>query len=233
MKRVLPWMWAASGLMLAASVCATTFAAEDTPDAAKPNAAKGDQLYNQGDASRGILSCASCHGAAGNSTIPANPNLATQPHEYLFKQLADFQIKPDAQLPARKGPGGSPTVMTNLAQALTPEDMGNLALYLAEQPLKERATASQKTHVELGQKIWRGGLPERGVPACASCHSANGAGIPAQYPRLAGQFSSYLADQLKLFRSNERGNNEPMHAIADRMSDADIAAVADYAAGLR
>jgi cytochrome c553 len=225
-------MWMASGLMLAASICVTTLAAEDAGPT-KPDAAKGCQLYEQGDASRGILACASCHGAAGNSTIPANPNLAMQPHEYTVKQLTDFQVKPGAQLPARNGPGGNPTVMTNFAQALTPEDMGNVALYLAEQPLKERATASQKTLVDLGQKIWRGGLPERGVPACASCHSANGVGIPSQYPRLAGQFPSYLAEQLKLFRSGERANSEPMHAIADRMSDVDIAAVADYAAGLR
>jgi cytochrome c553 len=86
--------------------------------------------------------------------------------------------------------------------------------------------------VDLGQKIWRGGLPERNVPACAACHSANGAGMPAQYPRLSGQFPTYIEEQLKLFRSGDR-KNDIMFAIADRMSDADIKAVSDYAAGLR
>src|SRR3546814_6012122 len=87
-------------------------------------------------ASRGIVACASCHGAAGNSSIPANPNLAAQPHEYLAKQLADFQTKQGADKPARNGAGGNPTPMTAMAQNLTPEDMSNVALYLAQQPLK-------------------------------------------------------------------------------------------------
>ena len=132
----------------------------------------------------------------------------------------------------RNGAGGNPTPMTAMAQNLTPADMQNIALYLAQQPLKQPATAGQEKLVDLGQKIWRGGLPERNVPACAACHSANGAGLPGQYPRLSGQFPMYIEEQLKLFRSGDRAN-DVMHAIADRMSDADIKAVADYAAGLR
>jgi len=233
MKRVLSRMLVASGLMLGASVISSSFAAEGAAAAAKPDATKGAQLFDQGDASRGIVACASCHGAGGNSSIPVNPNLAAQPHEYLAKQLADFQTKQGADKPARNGAGGNPTPMTAMAQNLTPEDMSNVALYLAQQPLKEPATAGQEDLVELGRKIWRAGLPERNVPACASCHSANGAGLPAQYPRLAGQFPAYLEEQLKLFRSGDRANNPVMQEIADRMSDADIKAVADYAAGLR
>lgn len=198
-----------------------------------PDAAKGAQLYDQGDASRGVIACASCHGAAGSSTIPANPNLAAQPHEYLVKQLTEFKVKEGEKLPLRMGPGGNPTPMTAMAQPLTAQDMQNVALYLSQQPLKEPATAGHENLVELGQKIWRGGLADRNVPACAACHGATGAGIPGQYPRLSGQFSSYIEEQLKLFRSGERGNSVPMHDIADRMSDADIKAVADYAAGLR
>ena len=232
MKRVLSRMLVASGLMLGASVFTSSFAAEGAAPA-KPDAAKGAQLYDQGDASRGIVACASCHGAAGNSSIPANPNLAAQPHEYLAKQLADFQVKEGAEKPLRNGPGGNPTPMTAMAQNLTPEDMQNVALYLTQQPLTQPATAGHEDLVEHGRKIWRGGLPDRNVPACASCHSANGAGIPGQYPRLAGQFPSYIEEQLKLFRSNDRANNNVMHTIADRMSDTDIKAVSDYAAGLR
>jgi len=233
MKRVLSRMLVASGLLLGASALSTTsFAAEGAAGPVKPDAAKGGQLFDQGDAARGIIACASCHGAAGNSTIPVNPNLAAQSHEYLAKQLADFQVKPGAKLPVRNGAGGNPTPMTAMAQNLTPADMQNIALYLAQQPLKEPATAGQEKLVDLGQKIWRGGLPDRKVPACASCHSANGAGIPSQYPRLSGQFPMYIEEQLKLFRSGDR-KNDVMFAIADRMSDADIKAVSDYAAGLR
>src|SRR5690606_11628337 len=233
MKRVLSRMLVASGLMLGASVISPSFAADGAAGPAKPDAAKGAQLYDQGDASRGIVACASCHGPAGNSSIPANPNLAAQPHEYLVKQLADFQTKEGADKPLRNGPDGNPSPMTPMAQNLTPEDMQNVAFYLTQQSLQQPATAGHEDLVELGRKIWRGGLPERNVPACAACHGANGAGIPAQYPRLAGQFPSYIEEQLKLFRSGDRGNNAVMQEIADRMSDADIKAVSDYAAGLR
>ena len=140
-------------------------------------------MFDQGDASRGIIACASCHGAAGNSTIPVNPNLAAQPHEYLVKQLTDFQVKQGAK-PVRNGAGGNPTPMTAMAQNLTPADMQNIALYLAQQPLKQPATAGQEKLVDLGQKIWRGGLPERaGLRGMPFCH---GAGLPGQYPRLSG-----------------------------------------------
>ena len=222
----------AGGMMLA-FVAMSPSQAADAPALPKPDAVKGGQLYEQGDAARGIIACASCHGAGGNSVMPANPSLSGQAHEYLDKQLRDFKIKEGAKLPARTGEGGNPTIMTANVANMTPEDMQNVSLYLAMQPVKEPATAGHKDLKELGEKIWRGGLPERNVAACASCHGARGEGIPAQYPRLAGQFPSYIEEQLKLFRSGDRNNSIPMHDIADRMSDADIRAVSDYAAGLR
>ena len=183
MKRVLSRMLVASGLLLGASALSTaSFAAEGAAGPAKPDAAKGGQLFDQGDASRGIIACASCHGAAGNSTIPVNPNLAAQPHEYLVKQLTDFQVKQGRQAARAQWRRRQSDPMTAMAQNLTPADMQNIALYLAQQPLKQPATAGQEKLVDLGQKIWRGGLPERNVPACAACHSANGAGLPGQYP---------------------------------------------------
>lgn len=207
-------------------------AADGQAGPALPDAAKGGTLYSQGDSARGITACASCHGAAGNSTIPANPRLSGQPHEYLAKQLADFKKEGDGQ-PARRGPDGVPTIMTVNVAPLTPQDMQNIALYLAQQPPKDPSTAGYKELVKRGQEIWRGGIAARGVPACASCHAANGAGVPGQYPRLSGQFPSYLEAQLKLFRNGDRSNSPPMHDIANRMTDADITAVSDYAAGLR
>jgi cytochrome c553 len=236
MKRVLFWMWVAGELMLAALVALVVlpgFILTVAANVVKPDAAKGEQLYTNGDATRGIIACVTCHGPGGNSAMAANPNLAAQPHEYLAKQLMDFQVKGGAKLPARNGIGGTPTMMTANVAQLSEQDIQNMALYLSQQPLQERATASQKAWVELGQKIWRGGLPDRQVPACASCHSATGSGIPAQYPRLSGQFPAYLEAQLRLFRQGDRNNNAPMNAIAARLSDAEIQAVADFAAGLR
>ena len=233
MKRMLSRIVVASGLLLGSSV--VSFAYAQSVSAPKPDAAKGEQLYANGDAARGILACASCHGAAGNSTIPLNPNLAAQPHEYLVKQLTDFTAKDDKTPPARRGPNGAPSVMTPLAAPLTADDRQNIAVYLAQQALdpEAAATASNEATMERGQKIWRGGLPERKVPACAGCHAANGAGVPGAFPRLSGQHPAYIAEQLKLFRSGDRANNSIMFDIADRMSDSDIAAVSDYAAGLR
>lgn len=232
MKRVLSRVMAASGVLLCASVVSVSHAAE-AAGAAKPDLSKGSRLYEQGDAARGVIACASCHGAAGNSSLPANPNLAAQPHEYLYKQLVDFKVKEGAELPVRKGPDGAPSPMTPMANPLTDEDMRNVAYYLSQQKLEKPATAGHEDLVELGQRIWRGGLPDQNVPACASCHGATGAGIPAQYPRLSGQFPAYIEAQLKLFRSGDRANNPAMHDIARRLTDEDIRAVSDYAAGLR
>jgi len=189
-------------------------------------------LYNEGDPSRGIVACITCHGPGGNSELQVNPNLAAQPHEYTYKQLTEFQPRENGSAP-RQAADGAPSVMTSLATPLTIQDMLNLSLYLAEQPLTAPASASNEDLVARGEEIWRGGIRERSVPACAACHGANGEGIPSQYPRLSGQFASYLEDQLILFRAGHRGNSEMMIQIAARMSDADIKAVADYAAGLR
>jgi cytochrome c553 len=233
MKRLLSRVVLASGMALGLAVVSPSFAADAAAGPAKPDIAKGQQLYEQGDAARGVVPCASCHGAGGNSTIPTNPNLAAQPHEYIYKQLNDFRPKEAAGAAARKGPDGAPSVMSAMVTALTDADMRNLAGYLSQQKLTAPATATNEKLVENGQKIWRAGLPERNVPACAGCHSPDGAGIPSQYPRLAGQFPSYIEEQLKLFRAGHRANGPMMLEIADRMADRDIKAVSDYAAGLR
>lgn len=232
MKRVLSKILVASGLLLGSSVVGVSYAADVI--ISKPDAAKGEQLYSNGDSSRGILACVTCHGPGGNSTLPANPNLAGMAHEYIAKQLRDFKTEGEDP-PTRGGPGGNPSAMTPIANPLTEEDIKNVSYYLTLQTFnyEQAATASNVETMERGQHIWRAGIAERGVPACAACHSANGAGIPSQFPRLAGQFPSYLEEQLKLFRSDDRANSPMMHDIADRMSDRDISAVADFAAGLR
>jgi cytochrome c553 len=233
MKYLLSKVVFAGCLLLGVSAMSPSIAAGAATGPAKPDAAKGATLYEQGDAARGVVACASCHGAAGNSTIPANPNLAAQSHEYIYKQLTEFRLKAGAKDVLRKGVDGAPSVMTAMAGPLTEADMQNLSLYLAQQKLTEPATATNPKLLERGQHIWRAGIPDRNVPACAGCHSPNGAGIPGQYPRLSGQFPSYIEEQLKLFRAGHRANNLMMNQIADRMSDSDIKAVSDYAAGLR
>lgn len=204
--------------LLAAS--SSAFANEGSAPA-KADTAKGGTLYTSGDASRGITACVACHGAAGNSTITLNPKLAGQHDAYLQKQLHDF-----------KGPSRNNAVMTSISKALSDEDIRNLSAYLAEQKPAPGA-AKNKDTVEWGKKIFRGGIPEKNVPACAGCHSPNGVGIPAQYPRLAGQHQDYGVAQLVNFRTGARNNSAQMTAIGKRMSDDEMKAVSDYIAGLK
>lgn len=229
MKRALSSMFMAGSLVLAGALPGFAHA----QDTAKPDAKAGEQLYVNGDMSRGVLACVTCHGDAGNSTIPANPNLAAMPHEYLAKQLHDFA--PQGDKPAvRTGPDGAPSIMAAIAPALTAQDIQNVSLYLSQQKLDwdQAGNATNESTMERGQLIWRAGIVDRQVPACAACHSANGAGLPGEFPRLAGQHPEYLLEQLKLFRSGDRAN-EIMYDITSRMTDPDLAAVADFAAGLR
>ncbi|WP_322401844.1 c-type cytochrome [Massilia luteola] len=196
-------------------------AAHAPPAAAKADPAKGGSLYDTGDNARGLPACASCHGAGGNSTINTNPRLAGQIDTYLHKQLVDFTT------PARNQP-----VMTTYAKMLTDDEKKNIAAYLATQQPKQGAARNKDT-LELGRKIYRGGIADRGVAACASCHGATGAGLPVQYPRLAGQHQDYTVTQLQAFKSGARSNSPQMATLAKRLSDDEMKAVADYIAGLK
>lgn len=188
---------------------------------AKPDLAKGEAIYTNGDATRNITACVSCHGAAGNSTIAQNPKLAAQHESYIVKQLANFKT------PERSNP-----IMSPIAKALTDDDMKNIAAYLDAQ-IQKPGAAKNKDTVEIGKKIYRAGIAEKNVPACAGCHSANGSGIPAQFARLGGQHQDYTAAQLTSFRAGVRKNSPQMITIAKRMSDDEIKAVSDYIAGLK
>jgi cytochrome c553 len=172
--------------------------------------------------------CAACHTQDGNSVIPTNPVIAGQHPQYSFKQLTNFKSE-GGKPPERPSP-----IMTGIVAGLSRDDMANLAMYFAEQPPKPR-TARDPELVKLGEQIYRGGIMKKGVPACASCHGANGAGIPAQFPRLAGQHSQYTADALIAFRAGTRANdpNRMMRATAEKLSDQEIRALAQYIEGLR
>jgi cytochrome c553 len=188
--------------------------------AAKPDAAKGQAIAGQ--------TCAACHAADGNSQISANPKLAGQFYEYLHKQLTNF--KPQGAKKAER----DNAVMAGMVAPLSAVDMKDLAAYYASQKLKP-AAAKDKELAALGQKIYRGGNTATGVAACAGCHGPAGAGVPAQFPRIAGQFSEYVEAQLKAFRAGARANdpNGMMRGVVTRMSDREIQAVAEYVAGLR
>ena len=199
----------------------TSFAAGDAkpePEkAAKPAAYKPDLV--KGEAS--FASCAACHGADGNSGTPANPKLSQQHPEYLVKQLQEFKSGKRAN-----------AIMMGMAAALTEDDMKNIAYWLATKEAKP-GFAKDKELATLGERIYRGGIQERQIAACAGCHSPNGAGIPAQYPRLKGQHSEYIATQMTNFRDGIRKNSLQMNQVAAKLNDREIKALADYVAGLR
>jgi cytochrome c553 len=207
---------AAMAILLATSFM--SHAAEEAKSKADP--AKGKVIAE--------TVCVACHGADGNSPASTNPHLAGQGAEYIYKQLKNFKAA-DGKPAARVNP-----IMGGMVAALSDDDMKNLAAWFASQKAKP-AVAKDESKIALGQKLWRQGDFKKGIPACAGCHGPAGAGLPAQYPRLAGQFPEYTEAQLKTFRSEER-NNDPeqmMRMIAAKMSDPEIKAVAEYAAGLR
>ncbi|UVW29117.1 c-type cytochrome [Massilia sp. H6] len=208
-------------LLASLAVCGSASAADVPRIASKADPAKGATLYDSGDAARGLPACMSCHGAAGNSTMVANPKLANQIEAYTYKQLVDFTT------PQRQQP-----VMTTYSKMLTDDEKRHLAAYLAVQKAKPGA-AKNKDTVELGRRIYRGGIAEKGVAACASCHGANAGGIPAQYPRLSGQHQDYTYAQLEAFKTGNRKNSAQMTTLAQRMSPEEMKAVSDYIAGLQ
>lgn len=189
-------------------------------DSPKPDINRGQAIATQ--------VCASCHGADGNSATGSFPKLAGQHEAYLVKQLKDYKVQGGAKTAARTNP-----IMAGMAAALSDQDMVNVAAYFAAQAPKPGFARDAAT-VPVGQKIFRGGIAEKNVPACAGCHGPTGMGIPVQYPRLSGQWADYTVAQLHAFQQGQgaRNNNDAMHGIASRLSDSEIKAVADYIAGL-
>jgi len=202
-------------LILSALLSAAAFGAAqaaETKPSFKADAAKGQALAQV---------CAACHTADGSRGSPANPILQGQHPEYLVKQLQEF-----------KSGKRNNAIMKGFASGLSEEDMKHIAAFYAGKVAKPGA-AKNKNTIRLGEKIYRGGITEKGVPSCAGCHGTTGAGIPAQYPRLGGQHADYTESQMNGFRAGTRANNAQMMAIAGKLNDAEIKAVSDYIAGLR
>lgn len=181
--------------------------------AAKPDLAAGE--------AKATAVCVACHAVDGSRGAATYPILQGQHPQYLAKQLNEFK---DGQ---RKN-----AVMTGMAAPLTPEDIRNVSAFYAGKKAKD-GFAKNKDTVALGEKIYRGGIAKKTVPACAACHGPGGSGIPAQYPRLGGQHADYIKAQLTAFRQGDRTNNASMSSIAANLSDKEIDALSDYIAGLR
>lgn len=204
--------------LLCALAAAVTFSVSAHAETAKteivkPDLAKGSAAYGQ--------VCVACHAVDGNSTTAEYPKLAAQHPEYLAKQLMEF-----------KSGKRDNAIMKGFAAGLSDQDMNNISHWLADQKAKD-GFATEKDLVRMGERIYRGGIADRQIAACAGCHSPNGAGIPSQYPRLAGQHAAYTESQLNAFRSGARKNSVQMTGVAAKMNDKEIKAVSDYIAGLR
>ncbi|MBX9795045.1 MAG: cytochrome c4 [Burkholderiaceae bacterium] len=196
------------------SVClsaAFSASANESPAPTKPDLVKGAAT---------AAVCSACHSIDGSRGSPAQPILQGQHPEYLVKQLTEFKAGVRAN-----------AVMSGMAATLSESDMKNVAAFYASKQAKP-GFAKNADLVALGEKIYRGGIAERNVPACAGCHSPNGAGIPSQYPRMAGQHADYTEAQLLAFRGGVRKNSLQMTGVAAKMNDHEIKAVADYIAGL-
>jgi cytochrome c553 len=204
-----------ASLLIAAALVAPALshAAEPAAPAAKADLAKGEATYT--------AVCAACHGADGNSGSPAYPKLAQQHPDYLVKQLQEFKSGKRAN-----------AIMSGMAAGLSDADMKNVAAWVGSKESKPNF-AKEKDLVTLGERIYRGGIADRQIAACAGCHTPNGAGIPSQYPRLSGQHADYAVAQLVAFRDGVRKNSIQMTGVAAKMNDREIKAVSDYIAGLR
>ena len=198
--------------LLLAAVSMTPAQAADAKAPFKADAAKGATL---------AAACQACHTADGSRGAVANPILQGQHPEYLVKQLVEFKSGKRVN-----------AVMKGMAAPLSEDDMKHIAAFYATKQAKP-GFAKNKDTIALGEKIYRGGIVDRNIPACAGCHSPNGAGIPAQYPRMAGQHAEYTEAQLVAFRSGARANSAQMTGVAAKMNDREIKAVSDYIAGLR
>ena len=206
--KLISTVWIAVSLTVSS---VASFAAEAA--AAQHDLAKGEASF--------AAVCAACHAADGNSLVPDYPKLAQQHPEYLVKQLQEF-----------KSGKRQNAIMLGFSSTLSEEDMRNIAYWVASKKAAPGAAADADL-IAQGKRIFQGGVLDRNIPACSGCHGPNGAGIPAQYPRLIGQHAAYAVAQLTTFRSGERNNNAQMTGVAAKLNDREIKAVAEYVASLK
>ncbi len=181
----------------------------------------------QGNAEAGqgkVAVCVACHGQSGNeSLLPNVPKLGGQSASYLLKQMVEI----------KSGVRAAP-LMNGMLNTLDDQGLADVAAYYASLPAPQGAAEAEK--LAIAEPIYKAGIASIGVAACSACHAPNGKGIPeAGYPALSGQDVAYTEMQLKAFRAGERANDdaEIMRTISERLTDAEIAALASYVSGLR
>ena len=173
--------------------------------------------------------CAACHAADGNSGIAMYPKLAAQHSAYIYRQTLDIK--------EGKRTNGSAAVMKPMVMNLSEQDILNVSAFYAKQQAKSGEANPKQNDPVLGGKIYRGGLVDKKVPACMSCHGPSGAGIPGggteivAYPRLGGQHMAYVVDQMKAYKTGQR-KNAIMEDIAKRMTEEELNSVANFIQGL-
>jgi cytochrome c553 len=198
-------------LILSAAFASGAALANESAPASRPDPAKGQLL---------TAACQACHVADGTRGAPTFPILQGQHPEYIVKQLTEFKSGKRVN-----------AVMTGMAALVGADDLKHVAAFYGSKKAQPGPAPSPES-LALGQQIWRGGILSRQVPACAGCHSPNGAGIPALYPRVGGQHADYATAQLNAFRAGDRTNSAQMTAIAGKLNDREIKALAEYASGL-
>tara|TARA_B100000945_G_C20302078_1_gene558567 strand:- start:315 stop:926 length:612 start_codon:yes stop_codon:yes gene_type:complete len=180
--------------------------------------AQGDPMAGQAKSAL----CATCHGVDGNSELSANPKIAGQNYKYIFKQLQDYKSGARAN-----------ATMSAMVAALSEQDMMDIAAWFSSQEVT--LLGANLDELELGERIYRAGVKELSVAACSACHSPTGGGNgPAGFPSLSGQHPEYTLMQLKAFRAGERQNDSSamMRSVVERLTDAELAALANYVSGL-
>lgn len=188
--------------------------------------AKGDPIAGKAIST----SCVACHGEDGNSLLPMYPKLAGQYENYLLKTLLAYQAlsNPASDLATHKSANAQ--IMYSQIMNFSKSDLENLAAFFSSQ--KPTNGETSPAYYELGRKLYMGGDLERGIPACAACHSPTGLGNdPADFPKLSGQHSEFIKSQLLSFKNDERVN-DMMQIVAKKLTDDEIAAVSSYASGV-
>ena len=185
----------------------------------------GGAIQADGDPAAGQAKsqiCAACHGLDGNSLMPQNPVLAGQVPGYIAQQLAQFKSG------VRKN-----AIMAGMTQLLSEQDMQDLDAWFSSQTAPPRTVSADNLELaHTGEKLYRGGDSEMSVPACMGCHGPAGFGIPPNYPRLTGQWSTYLEEQLLAFKDGRRAS-PIMGPIAFRLSAEQIKTLAVYMSALQ
>ncbi|MDP4490542.1 MULTISPECIES: c-type cytochrome [Pseudoalteromonas] len=185
-----------------------------------------------GDAEAGkakSATCAACHGPDGNAPVTMYPKIAGQHADYIYKQLQEFKLG----MTSGGNEGRMDPVMSGMAMPLSDQDMKDLAAYFSSLSMSSGSTPEDV--VAVGQKLYKAGDAERGIPACAACHGPRGNGTSlAKFPKVSFQHPEYIKSQLEKFRDGTRNNdmNGMMRDIAQKLTDKDIEVLSKYLGGL-